>query len=268
MKPPQLLVKKITWLILSLLLLFTLAACSAVSTEATPTIPIVQRTKPPFEIPKYDQTAIVQQTETAISRMDEILTYTYIETFDQNTYEWRETVGENRFWDGNITIENGVYTWQMTTINSPFVAWADFNAETDLQDFSVSLRARRESGPPEAQCYGLLFRKSPDGFESGSYVLSVCDIGNFRVMYYDGELGYELIHGWTVLDLYHREDWNLIEVTARGDDFVVSINHQQVLSFTDSRLSSGLVAILIDINGEQPGQIAFDLFGLDILLEE
>ncbi len=71
-----------------------------------------------------------------------------------------------------------------------------------------------------------------------------------------------VINGWTFTEAILQEDWNLLEITARGEDFTISINHQQVIAFSDSRLPYRSVAILIDIYGNAPGQIEFDFFAL------
>jgi hypothetical protein len=59
-----------------------------------------------------------------------------------------------------------------------------------------------------------------------------------------------------------KGDWNLLEVSARGEDFSVWINHQLMLTFTDSRLPNGSVSILLDLYGEAPVQIECDFFAL------
>jgi hypothetical protein len=59
-----------------------------------------------------------------------------------------------------------------------------------------------------------------------------------------------------------NDDWNLIEISAKGSDFSIFINHQRVTSFTDNRLQSGTVAIMVNINGLTPGKIEVDFFAL------
>ena len=71
-----------------------------------------------------------------------------------------------------------------------------------------------------------------------------------------------VINDWTFTEAILQEDWNLLEINARGEDFTISINHQQVTALSDSRLPGGSVAILIDIYGSAPGQIEFDFFAL------
>jgi hypothetical protein len=201
-------------------------------------------------------------TATAATRMEEISAYQYFEPFDQNEINWREDVEENRYWAGTIAIQDGVYTWQVDVANEIFLAWSYFSPEEDLADFDVALKARRVAGPSTEACYGLLFRTSPEGYQNGTYVLSVCDEGYFKLLYYDSELGWEIIQNWTGSDAVRPDEWNLLEISAREDTFTISLNHQAAITFTDSRLASGSVAVLIDIYAQEPSQIEFDFFAL------
>ena len=108
----------------------------------------------------------------------------------------------------------------------------------------------------------MLFRISPDGFSAGAYILSVCDNGYYKLLYTDEAVRWVVINDWSFTEALLQDDWNLLEITARGEDFTVSLNHQQVTAFSDSRLPGGSVAILIDIYGSAPGQIEFDFFAL------
>jgi len=82
------------------------------------------------------------------------------------------------------------------------------------------------------------------------------------MLYYDAEIRWDIIQDWTEARAIVSDDWNLFEVSTRGTDFVILINHQEVLSFSDTRLASGQVAILLDYYSENPGQIEFDFFAL------
>jgi len=261
----------------------SLAACNS----SSPPPPVDYRTKPPFEPPNRTQTATfdhtataeilatqamqteqaqatlnVQSTAMASARMDAITAYAVFDPFDQNDLDWREGVDDNAYWQGDITLQDGVYAWQVNTANQIFLAWSFFTPDENLGDFDLALKARRVEGPANEACYGLLFRTSPDGYQDGTYVLSVCDEGYFKLLYFNSELGWENIQDWTQSEAIFRDDWNLLEISARGDDFSIFINHQPVTTFTDNRLASGLAAILIDIYGVEPSLVEFDFFAL------
>ncbi|MDW7755983.1 MAG: hypothetical protein SCH68_12550 [Brevefilum sp.] len=92
-------------------------------------------------------------------------------------------------------------------------------------------------------------------------MLSVCDSGFYKLVYFDHQSGTEIIQDWTYSELIN-EDWNLIEINARGSVFSIFINHQWVTSFSDSRLSSGSISIPVNISGLTPGQIEVEFFAL------
>lgn len=203
-----------------------------------------------------------QSTATALAKNAELMNYKYYDPFLNNQAAWRAQEEDNQYWRGNVAIEVGTYNWQVTEVLEPFVGWSDFYTEETLTDFDAAVLARRQQGEPAEYCYGLLFRKSPEGFDAGSYIFTVCENGYFAIYYYDESAPWEEIQGWTETSLLYQEDWNLLEISARGSDFTLSINHQQVAAYNDDRLSEGLVAILIDVYEKNPGSIQFDNFAL------
>lgn len=276
------------------LLLIIMAACDS----AAPTPPPIDRTKPPFEPPNRTQTEAVFQTATsevmatqmlgtaqaeatlsvqatataeanailatatAAARNAEIMTYEYFDPFDSNAFNWREAEEDNTFWQGTITIQDGVYVWQVDAVDESFLTWAYFDPIRDLADFDVALQARRVTGTTHQACYGLLFRIDPDGFGAGAYVLTVCDNGYYKLLYANNETGWEIIEDWTRSDALQQDEWNLLEIQARGADFTILINHQPVTAFTDSRLTGGMVAVLIDMYAREPALFELDFFAL------
>ena len=273
-----------------------LAACN-LRTPAQ-TVEVVDRTKPPFEPPNRTQTEAVFQTATsqvmatqvqstaqseatlsvqatataeavaalatttAAARNAEILTYAYYDPFDSNAFNWRDGKEDNTFWQGTIAIQDGVYAWQVDAVDESFLTWAYFDPDKNLVDFDIALQVKRVAGTPQQACYGLLFRINPDGFGTGAYVLTVCDNGYYKLLYANNESGWEVIEDWTGSNAIQQDDWNLLEIQARGADFAILINHQPVTTFTDSRLSGGMVAVLIDMYAREPALFEFDFFAL------
>ncbi len=209
------------------------------------------------------QALAVQATATAQAKLAQIMGYRYFDPFDGNTNNWRTRDEEdNDFWAGATLLENGQYTWQVSEVKETFVAWADFETSGPVNDFDAAIKARRAEGLSNEFCYGLIFRKSPDGFDSGAYILSLCENGYYKVSYYTAETPWEIIQDWTETDALREDDWNLIELSARGPNFTLSINQQEVAQFSDDRLEEGFVAIFIDVYEKTPGRIEFDFFAL------
>jgi hypothetical protein len=239
-----------------------LQACSPAATSQNDSVEVVERTRP-VEAPwRVTPTPNLSLTATVTARESAITTYPYYESFNQNTYDWRVGEEDNDYWQGSINIQDGMYTWQFTAVKSTFMSWAIFKEVPDVQDFDLALRARRVAGEPQLACFGVFYRISPDGIDGGAYMLTVCDNGFYKMLYYDAENRWDTIQDWTETRAIVSDDWNLIEVSAREADFSILINHQQVLTFSDTRLTRGQIAILIDHYSENPGQIAFDFFAL------
>jgi hypothetical protein len=199
---------------------------------------------------------------TAIAKEAELRTYQYFDPFDANNNDWREGDEDNDFWTGNISIKNDVYVWQVDEVKEAFVAWSDFQKADVLKNFDLVVLARRVQGKPENICYGVIFRKSPDGFDSGAYLLSVCEHGYFIINYYSEETGWENIEDWTETDLIYPDNWNQIEIRARGKTFDIFINNQPLVSFEDDRLAEGYVSLFIDNYELEAAEIWFDNFAL------
>ena len=204
----------------------------------------------------------VQSTATAVARESAIAAYTYFDPFEDNTLNWRVGAEDNAYWQGSIAINDGAYTWQIATVKQGFLTWAKFEPLADLTDFDAALRVRRVLGEPHQACFGLLFRQASGGIDAGTYILTVCDNGYYKLLYFDAQNGWDVLQDWTLTEALIEGDWNLLEVSARGEDFSVWINHQPMLTFTDSRLPSGGVSLLLDMYGEAQVQIEFDLFAL------
>ena len=204
----------------------------------------------------------IQSTATAAARESAITTYTYFDPFDDNTNDWRVGAEDNEYWQGSIAIKDGAYTWQVASAKQGFITWANFEPLENLVDFDVALRVRRVLGEPHQACFGLLFRQAPDGFDGGAYIFSVCDNGYYKLLYFAAQNGWDVLQDWTLTEALNEGDWNLLQVSARGEDFTVWINHQPMLTFTDGRLPSGSVSLLLDIYGVAPVQIECDFFAL------
>jgi hypothetical protein len=208
------------------------------------------------------QAFAIQSTATAAARESAIASYDYYDPFNEDINDWRVGAEDNEYWQGSIAIKDGAYTWQVASVKQSFVTWSEFKPLSDLADFDVALRVRRALGEPHQACFGLLFRQASGGIDAGTYILSVCDNGYYKVLYYDAQNGWDVLQDWTQTEALIEGDWNLLEVSARGEDFHVWINHLPMLTFSDSRLPSGRVSILLDLYGEAPVQIECDFFAL------
>jgi hypothetical protein len=197
-----------------------------------------------------------QSTSTARAKNTQLQNYQYYDPFNDNKHNWLVGDADNDFWRGSRTINNGILSWKVDEAKKIFVSRDWFWTETNLKDFDVALKARRQAGSAVSHCYGLSFRETDGKY----YLFTVCEDGIFMVDYKGEE--WETIEGWTSTSAIHENDWNLLEVSARGSQFTLFINHQQIYQFTDTRLPQGDVSLSISIFEEKPGRIDFDFFAL------
>lgn len=210
-----------------------------------------------------EATANAGKTATAQAREAAIQRYEFFDTFNNNNLNWPVGEEDNDYWRGEQRISNGIYTWQVDAMKSgSMISWANFGPLEDIRDFDVAFKARLVEGPVGDACYGIIFRSSVRGFSNGAYILTVCDRGDYKVNYYEAGVGWVDVLDWRKTGMMNKDDWNLVELEARGRNFKIFINHQHVASFSDSRLESGGIAIMMHIYIETPCVFAFDMFAL------
>ena len=198
-------------------------------------------------------------TATAIARATEQGQYTVIDHFDSNRFRWMVDSINTEYWEGSTTIKDGVYVWNINEVKKSFVQWADFYHGFPMGDFDTYLDMKFVEGTPGNTCGGLVFRKSTKGWDDGAYIFTICNDSSFKVEYH-GENGWEFLSNWQDNNVIHQSDWNRIEISARGDHFLFTINNKEVYKLTDERLEEGGLAIIIDVD-ESPAEVWFDNFG-------
>jgi len=202
-------------------------------------------------------------TSTAIARATEHAQYKFIDRFDSNSSRWTIGSQNSDYWEGSTRIKDGVYTWEVDKVKKTFVHWEDFYHGFPIKDFDVYLDVKFVEGPLGDVCGGLVFRKSPKGWDNGAFIFTICNDSTFKVEYH-GENGWEYVSNWEDNDIIRRSDWNRIEITARGNLFSFTINNEAVYELTDDRQAEGGLAIIIDIKNTEPSVILFDDFAYQI----
>jgi hypothetical protein len=193
---------------------------------------------------------------TAVAHSTQVADYLFFDDFADNSNNWDSGSESNDYWGGSLNIQDDMYVWNIDEFydDGTFFSWRDYRNNIYVSDFDMSVDAKLAT--PEADlCYGVVFRES----DAGSYMFSVCDDQRFSVRFSSEED--EILQPWMFSRAVRTGEWNTLTVRARGDDFVLSINHQVVFEFTDARLTSGKVYLLLDSNDDIPGTILFDNFG-------
>jgi hypothetical protein len=123
-----------------------------------------------------------------------------------------------------------------------------------LSDLSVSVSARRTSGPSTAE-YGLIFRR---GSNNDFYLFEIRDTKEYGVWLYQGK--WITLVDWTNSDAINPGQVNKLSVTATGSHFEFSINDQEVGTVDNSQLISGVAGLAIDMDANQEAVIEFSNF--------
>jgi hypothetical protein len=200
-------------------------------------------------------------TATIIAQATEQAQYKYIDPFNDNTENWLTEFSDDEYMNGSLAINGGIYAWNIQEVKQPFIYWSNFHQGSRFEDFDVYVDSKITAGAPGDACSGFVFRTASFDWEEGAYLFSVCNDSYFDVDYYEqGE--WDVIADWTYSAAIRNDDWNRLEIRARGTHFTFLINHEVVYEMTDDRQPTGGLALMIDINETNPVSIWFDNFGL------
>lgn len=199
-------------------------------------------------------------TATVVAHREAQKQYELIDLFSTNKNRWRSGPENNDYWSGNIEIKSGFYLWNIKTTKYTFVSWADFTPRGYIYDFDVYVDTRVEEAEPGDVCSGLLFRISPDGWDEGGYYFALCNDSRIKVSYHTEKDGWKNI----VSLPYHERsnDWDRLEISARGSHFTFFMNGDKVYEMEDDRQKVGDLALAVELNETVSARVLFDNFGL------
>jgi len=198
-------------------------------------------------------------TVTAVAHATEQAQYKYVDKFNK-IGNWSVETITDEYMNGSLAINGGIYAWNIREVKQPFYYWADSYKGTRIKDFDVYVDSKVIEGDA---CTGFLFRKSPGNWEDGAYTFSVCNNSYFEVDYYK-QGKWDTLQDLKYSDAIRGNAWNRLEISARGGHFLFRVNNVVIFEMTDNRLSSGSLALLLDVSTTNPLIIWFDNFGLEI----
>ena len=174
----------------------------------------------------------------------------FTEFFTDNSHEWQTGDVRDDYITGNRSINNGIYSWNVTSVKSS----SDFSFPTmdDQTDFyaGVDMKAISMPDDPDADS-GLVFRYNSQ--DQTWYYFSVNNQGQYYFGWYDGKDWYNLIPE-TDSAAIRVGQTNRLEVGVQGSQFIFMINGQMVDHFIDDSLKSGTVGV--GVNLPQTGEKA------------
>jgi hypothetical protein len=198
-------------------------------------------------------------TSTAITHATELAQYEFIERFDMVSGRWLTGVVNSEYWKGRRAIQDESYLWEVKEVKKTFISWADFYKEDKIGDFDVYVDTKVIDSTPGDVCSGFLFRISPDGWDNGGYYFALCSNSLTTISYHTEKEGWERI---ATIPYYERSnDWNRLEIIARGTRFTFLINGNQIYEMEDDRQKLGGLALVIELNEKVSAKVIFDNFG-------
>ena len=175
----------------------------------------------------------------------------FTDGFKDNGNGWVTGDVRDSYVSGNRSIGNGLYTWNMTAVQST----SDFSFPImldDQTDFYASVDMQYEAMPndPDADA-GLVFRYSDA--DQTWYYFSLNNQGQYYFGWYDGVSWDQLIPE-TDTSAFKPGQINQLGVGASGSQFIFLINGQMVDEFVNDVLTSGTVGV--GLNLPQAGERA------------
>jgi len=202
----------------------------------------------------------VNAASTAIARSTEQNQYEFVEHFDEVSARWYVGPSAKQYGDVHYSIEEGVYIWDIRESKDSSFS-VDFYKRNQPSDFDIYLDARFiESESVGFVCTGLAFRKSKDDWAEGAFVFYLCNDVHFEIHFYD-QNGWSPITSSDISGFFQPEDWNRIEMQARGDHFLFMINQVEFFEMTDDRLQQGTLCIYLQVPQNESAEVWFDNFG-------
>jgi hypothetical protein len=178
-----------------------------------------------------------------------------LDPLNSNENHWFIGDTDGEFAAGRQEIVDGKYRWNVQTHKD--TSWHTWLELEPVSDLYLSVEAKQTGGPTTAW-RGVIFRKN--GNDLYLFFISY-DAQQFGVfLNYKGE-SIALIGPTKTSAIKHGES-NRLAVSAQGSHFVFLINDQIVGEVDDSRLSSGLVGLLIQLDAQNEAVIEFDNFEL------
>lgn len=173
------------------------------------------------------------------------------ETFDSDEAGWETGQVEDDYSVNEAVIEDGRYQVTVEAIQTAYVE--KFLVGQDFSDFSLMMEAT-PADSAEHYSYGVSFRVNEDGH---GYTFEIGNDGLYSVSVYDGE--WQTLVDWTQTKAIEVGQTNIIGVIAQGDNLEFYVNGNMLTSLEDDTVSTGQVAVVVDIfEEEQSATVEFD----------
>ena len=172
------------------------------------------------------------------------------DNFSDTSHAWENGAVSDSYLTGSRDIAGGKYLWNVTSVDSAFVA--SYPKLANQSDFFVSVDLKYNQMPddPSADA-GIALRY--DSENKTWYYFSVNDQGQYYFGWYDGAEWKMLIPD-TTSSAYRPGETNRLSVGVQGTQFIFLINGQVVDGFNTQQQNAGNIGL--GVNLPQAGQKA------------
>jgi hypothetical protein len=162
------------------------------------------------------------------------------DTFDSDTHGWATGEFEDDYSLDEVSIEDGVYSLQVTAKEPAFVEKTLPNLT--FSDFSLSVEATPYDSAGGDYYYGVAFREDDDGYV---YTFEIGNDGFYAVFLFDGE--WKKLKDWSSSDAINVGETNELTVAANGETLTFYVNDELLTTIEDDTLSEGQVGLVLDM---------------------
>jgi len=199
--------------------------------------------------------ARIEVTASSLARVSSLWKAVLVDDFTAATSQWPTGNYSATDATANHSIVGGKYRWTLKPAKS--VSWRAGPNVVALADFRLSVEGKRVSGP-NVSTYGFYFRR--DGEDM--YVFQVNDQREYSVAVYFKGAWVTLIDR-TFSSLIQANSSNRLTVVGQGSPFSFYINNQYVDDVSDTRLSKGIVGMVV-VMGDSTDEVVVDFDNFEL----
>lgn len=195
--------------------------------------------------------------ESAQNRLETGAQWTSVlsDTFDRDTGHWSLGIYDQPDRVEKRIISEGKYRWEIAGMDDDL---KEIKVPVDpLSDLYVAVDVRQVSGDPNIN-YGLTFRQDSRG---NYYYFAVNNQGEYLLSLYYNRQSVTLIPP-TPASTYKPFRTNRLTVLAEGPRLMLFVNDQYMAQVQDTRLTGGLIGLVIGVGKGRLAAFEFDNFDL------
>jgi hypothetical protein len=177
--------------------------------------------------------------------------------FNDDSADWGEGPGNSELSNGERTIVDGRYVWDLEALES--FSWVTSPEGADLQDFYMAVDVAREQA--NVGEISLVFRyQDTDNF----YQFALCEAAQQYSVWMQYADDWDVLVNCTYSDAIAPDGSNRLAVIAHGGQFAFFINEQYVNTLLAPQLTGGRGGVMVEMDTAEQNVYIFDNFEVRI----